>query len=331
MHVLVTGGAGYVGSVSVSALLDRGHRVSVYDSLVHGHREAVDPRARFLRGSLQDTGALSVAFDAEPVDAVLHCASFIEVGESMREPGRYFANNVGGSIALINTMLAHGVKRLVFSSTAAVYGAPEYTPIDERHPLAPINVYGQSKLMVEQMLEWYARTAGLRYVALRYFNAAGATETLGENHEPESHLIPNLLNVAVDRQGEATIFGEDYPTPDGTCVRDYIHVVDLAQAHTLALEFTAGGCGVYNLGTGEGYSVREVLRVARQVSEQPIPATVRERRPGDPPVLVASSALARRELGWQPHFDTLAAIVGSAWKWHQAHPNGYAARTEEQP
>lgn len=323
MHVLVVGGAGYIGSITVAALLDAGYQVSVYDSLVHGHRAAIDARARFLCGSLQDLGALSVAFDARPVDAVLHFAAFIEVGESMQDPGRYFANNVGGSIGLVNTMLAHGVQRLVFSSTAAVYGSPQYTPIDERHPLAPVNVYGQSKLIVEQMLAWYASQTGLRYAALRYFNAAGATAMFGEDHAPESHLIPNLLAVATGAQSSAQIFGDDYPTPDGACVRDYIHVLDLAQAHVLALERTASGSGVYNLGSGEGYSVKEVLQAARRVSEQPLAAETRPRRAGDPPVLVASAGLARRELGWTPSHSDLDEIVSSAWRWRLAHPNGY--------
>ena len=324
MHVLVVGGAGYIGSVTAAELLDAGHRVSVYDSLVHGYRRAVDPRARFLRGSLQDLGALSVAFDAEPVDAVIHFAAFIEVGESMEDPGRYFANNVGGTIGLVNTMLAHGVRRLVFSSTAAVYGPPRYMPIDEQHPLEPINVYGQSKLIVEQMLTWYASQADLRYVALRYFNAAGASDALGEDHAPETHLIPNLLTTALGRKPSVAIFGGDYPTPDGTCVRDYVHVLDLAQAHALALERTASGSGVYNLGSGEGFSVSEVLQAARRVSERSIPAEIEPRRPGDPPVLVAASALARSELGWRPRHSEIEQIVASAWHWRAAHPDGYS-------
>ena len=328
MHVLVVGGAGYIGSVTVAELLNRGHRVSVYDSLVHGHRGSLDPRARFLRGSLQDLGALSVAFDAEPVDAVIHFAAFIEVGESMEDPGRYFANNVGGTIGLVNTMLAHRVRRLVFSSTAAVYGPPLYTPIDEQHPLAPINVYGQSKLIVEQMLAWYASQADVHYVALRYFNAAGASDALGEDHEPETHLIPNLVAAALGRRPTVAIFGDDYPTPDGTCVRDYVHVLDLAQAHALALERTTAGSGVYNLGSGEGISVHDVLQAARRVSEQPIPAEIQPRRAGDPPVLVASSELARRELGWRPQHSGIDAIVASAWHWRLTHPHGYSEEAE---
>jgi UDP-glucose 4-epimerase len=324
MHVLVSGGAGYIGSVTVAALLDAGHRVTVFDSLEHGYRAAVDARAQLCEGRLQDTERLNAAFDAEPVDAVVHFAAYIEVGESMAAPGRYFANNVAGTIELLNAMLAHDVRRLVFSSTAAVYGTPEYTPLDEAHPLRPINVYGQGKLIVEQMLHWYGSQAGLRFVALRYFNASGATETLGEAHDPESHLIPNLLAVALGRKPGAQIFGDDYPTPDGTCIRDYVHVADLAAAHLLALERTERSSGVYNLGSGDGYSVREVLEAARRASGHPIPIDMLPRRAGDPAVLVASSALARQELDWQPRYQGLDAIVGSAWRWHQAHPQGYA-------
>ncbi len=325
MHVLVVGGAGYIGSVTAAALLDTGHRVTIFDSLEHGHHAAIDRRARLCEGRLQDAERLHAAFGAEPVDAVIHFAAYIEVGESMAAPGRYFANNVGGTIDLLNAMLAHDVRRLVFSSTAAVYGTPEYTPIDEAHPLRPINVYGQGKLIVEEMLRWYGAQAGLRFVALRYFNASGATETLGEDHEPESHLIPNLLAAALGRRPNAQIFGDDYPTPDGTCIRDYIHVADLADAHLLALQRTEHSRGIYNLGSGDGYSVREVLEAARRASGRPIPAEILPRRPGDPAVLVASPALAREELGWRPRYQGLDAIVGSAWRWYQAHPNGYAA------
>jgi UDP-glucose 4-epimerase len=324
MHVLVVGGAGYIGSVTVTALLDAGHRVTVFDSLVHGHRVAVDERARLWVGWLQDGPALAAVFEREPVDAVVHFAAYIEVGESMAQPGRYFANNVGGSIELINAMLAHDVRRLVFSSSAAVYGTPEYSPLDERHPTAPVNVYGQGKLAVEQMLRWYGSQAGLRFVALRYFNASGATERLGEGHEPESHLIPNLLAGALGRKPSAAIYGDDYPTPDGTCLRDYVHVSDLAQAHLLGLERTETASGVYNLGSGSGHSVLQVLEAARRVTGQAIPARMLPRRPGDPPELVASADLARRELGWQPATSGLDVILSSAWRWHQAHPQGYA-------
>ncbi len=324
MHVLVVGGAGYIGSVTVAALLDAGHRVTVYDSLEHGHRAAIDHRASLCQGRLQDGDRLRAALAAEPVDAVIHFAAYIEVGESMAAPGRYFDNNVGGTIDLLNAMLAHGVQRLVFSSSAAVYGTPQYTPLDEAHPLAPINVYGEGKLMVEQMLRWYGSQAALRSVALRYFNASGATDALGEAHEPETHLIPNLLAVALGRKPNAALFGDDYPTPDGTCIRDYVHVADLADAHLLALERTEHGSGVYNLGSGEGYSNREVLEAARRATGHPIPAEILPRRPGDPAILVASSDLARRELGWRPRRQGLDTIVGSAWRWHRAHPSGYA-------
>lgn len=327
MHVLVVGGAGYIGGVTVAALLDSGHRVTVFDSLVHGHREAVDERAHLMLGSLQDPTALAKAFETEAVDAVIHFAAYIEVGESMSEPGRYFANNVGGTIELLNTMLAHGVRRLVFSSSAAVYGTPEYVPLDEQHPTVPVNVYGQGKLMVEQMLTWYGSQAGLRSVALRYFNASGATETLGEAHQPESHLIPNLLASALGSRPHAAIFGDDYPTADGTCVRDYVHVSDLASAHLLALEQTVAGSGayslVYNLGSGCGYSVREVLETTRRITGHAIPAEVLPRRPGDPPVLVASPARAAVELGWKPARSDLETIVASAWQWLRGHPRGY--------
>jgi len=323
MHVLVVGGAGYIGSVTVGVLLDAGHRVTVYDSLVHGHRQAVDPRAHLLVGSLQDARALAAAFESDPVDAAVHFAAYIEVGESMTQPGRYFANNVGGTIELVNAMLEHGVKRLVFSSSAAVYGIPAYSPLNEAHPTVPVNVYGHGKLAVEQMLAWYGSQAGLRWVALRYFNASGATEALGEAHEPESHLIPNLLAIALGQQASAAIYGDDYPTPDGTCVRDYVHVSDLARAHLLGLERTEAGSGVYNLGSGAGHSVREVLAAARRVTGHPIPARVLPRRAGDPPELVASADRAAGELGWDAKASTLDAILDSAWRWHRAHPRGY--------
>lgn len=325
MHVLVIGGAGYIGSVTVAKLLDAGHRVTVYDSLEHGHRAALDARARLCEGTLQQPRRLAELLEADRVDAAVHFAAYIEVGESMAAPGRYFANNVGGTIELLNVLLEHDVRRFVFSSSAAVYGTPQYTPLDEGHPLAPINVYGQGKLMVEEMLRWYSAQAGLRSVALRYFNASGATETLGEDHAPESHLIPNLLAVALGRRPSAAIFGDDYPTPDGTCIRDYVHVADLADAHLLALERTEQGSGIYNLGSGDGYSVREVLEAARRATGHPIPVDILPRRAGDPAVLVASAELAKRELNWRPRQQGLDAIVGSAWRWHRRHPNGYGA------
>jgi UDP-glucose 4-epimerase len=327
VRVFVAGGAGYIGSITVQALLGAGHSVTVYDNLSHGHRMAVDVHADFVEASLQDAASLKSALEAQTFDAVLHFAAYIEVGQSMAEPGLYFANNVGGTISLINAAVEHGVQRFVFSSTAAVYGTPSYTPIDEKHPLAPINVYGQGKLMVEQMLRWYGSQCGLRFVALRYFNASGASGALGEDHAPESHLIPNLLAVPLGRRSRVDIFGDDYDTPDGTCIRDYIHVCDLADAHLLALDRTERESGVYNLGTGDGYSVRQVLDAARRATGHPIPANVLPRRPGDPAVLVASAALAERELGWRPRRSGIDTIVGDAWRWHKAHPDGYASRT----
>jgi UDP-glucose 4-epimerase len=322
MRVLVVGGAGYIGSVTVEELLDAGHDVWVLDDLSYGHRGAVDPRAALIEGSFLDSTALERAF-AEPLDAVVHFGGFIQVGESMREPGRYFQNNVSGAIAVCNAMVAHGVRRLVFSSTAALFGEPEYVPIDERHPLKPINAYGESKHVVEQLLRWYEEICGLRSVALRYFNAAGATERFGEVHHPETHLIPIVLEVAEGRRPVLPLFGDDYPTPDRTCIRDYIHVQDLAQAHVLALDYAGEHSGRFNLGSGHGHSNRQVIEAARSVTGHPIPIEVHPRRPGDPPALVASSELARAELGWRPRFEELDAIVESAWRWRRAHPNGY--------
>jgi UDP-glucose 4-epimerase len=327
MRVLVTGGAGYIGSVTAKALLDAGHAVVVYDDLSHGHRAAVDARAGLVVGSLHDLDLLTRVFTSQPFDAVVHFAALIEVGQSMAEPGLYFTNNVAGTISLLNAAIRGGVRRLVFSSTAAVYGTPVYTPIDEQHPLVPINVYGQGKLIVEQMLAWYGSQCGLRSVALRYFNASGAIETLGEDHHPESHLIPNLLAVPLGRRDHVDIYGEDYDTFDGTCVRDYVHVADLAEAHLLALARTEGASGVYNLGTGNGYSVRQVLDAARRVTGHPIPAEVLPRRAGDPSVLVASSELAERELGWQPKRNAIETIVRDAWRWHSTHRQGYDSST----
>jgi UDP-glucose 4-epimerase len=322
MQVLVIGGAGYIGSVTVAELLDAGHAVTVLDDLSYGHPGAVDSRAALIQGSFLDPAALARAFSG-PLDAVVHFGGFIAVGESMREPGRYFQNNIAGSIAVLNAMVERSVKRLVFSSTAALFGDPEYTPIDEQHPLRPMNAYGESKLIVEQLLRWYDEICGIKSVALRYFNASGATERLGEDHHPETHLIPIVLEVAEGRRPSLPLFGNDYPTPDGTCIRDYVHVQDLAQAHLLALGYTAERSGRFNLGSGHGHSNLEIVEAARRVTGQPIPVDVKPRRPGDPPVLVASSQRAREELGWRPRFEELDAIVASAWRWRQAHPDGY--------
>ena len=323
MHVLVVGGAGYIGSVTVEELLNAGHRVTVLDDLSHGHRGAVDERAALVIGSTADPAQLERAF-AEPVDAVIHFAALIAVGESMEKPGEYFENNVGNTINLLNAMLAHDVRRFVFSSTAAVFGGPQYVPLDERHPLVPVNPYGQSKLMVEQMLRWYDERKGVKYVALRYFNASGATRKFGEDHHPETHLIPIVLETAEGKRPALPLFGDDYPTPDGTCIRDYVHIQDLAQAHILALDYTASKSGRFNLGSGNGHSNREVVESVERVTGRPIKLDIRPRRAGDPPALVASSALARSELGWKPRYENLDAIVRSAWEWRQTHQHGYA-------
>jgi len=321
--VFVTGGAGYIGSVAVDALLKAGYHVTVYDSLVTGHRQAIPAEAEFIQADLADEAALRQAMAAREYLAVLHFAAFIQAGESMQNPGMYFANNVSNGIRLIEAAVESGVRRFVLASTAAVY-APRDEPLDEDAPLGPTNVYGQTKLMVEQVLEWYRRTRGLHYAALRYFNAAGAMPARGEAHPNESHLIPLVLQVALGQREKIYIFGDDYPTPDGTAVRDYIHIADLVAAHLLALDALATQDKlVYNLGNGVGYSVREVIETARKVTGHPIPAEIAPRRAGDPSRLVASSARIRRELGWQPRIPALYDIIASAWEWHRTHPGGY--------
>ena len=323
MHVMVAGGAGYIGSVTVEELLNAGHRVTVFDDLSAGHSRAVDERADLIVGSTSDAAALDGALERD-VDAVVNFSAFLSVGESMSEPGKYFANNVANTITLLNAMLRHDVRRFVFSSTAAVFGEPRYVPIDERHPLDPINPYGQSKLIVEQMLRWFDERCGLRSVALRYFNACGASPTYGEDHDPETHLIPIVLEVAEGKRRSLPLFGDDYPTPDGTCIRDYVHVQDLAQAHVLALDYAEQRSGRFNVGNGRGYSNREVIAAVERVTKREVPIDVQPRRAGDPPALVASSDLLRQELGWQPRFADLDAIVASAWRWRASHPRGYA-------
>ena len=324
MNILVTGGAGYIGSVATQELLRAGNCVTVYDNLSHGKRSAVPDGADVIVGDLGDREALSSALRHCAPEAVMHFAALIEAGESMRIPERYFRNNSASTLTLLETMLEHGTKQLVFSSTAALYGNPERTPIEEGDPLEPTNAYGESKLLVERMLQWFHRVHGLRYASLRYFNAAGATVERGEDHRPESHLIPLVLKTASGRRDEIAIFGTDYATPDGTCIRDYIHVLDLAQAHLLALDaLSARGQLVYNLGNGSGFSVREVIEVARRITRRPIRVVESQRRPGDPAILVASSHKIRTELGWKPRYPHLEDIVCSAWEWHQVHPNGY--------
>jgi UDP-glucose 4-epimerase len=324
MRILVSGGAGYIGSIVSAELLRAGHQVVVYDNLSHGHRRAVPKGAEVIVGEVGEREALDRAFEQHQPEAVMHFAALIEAGESMHFPERYFRNNTASTLTLLECMLQHGCRRLVFSSTAALYGNPEHTPIEEDAPLAPTNAYGESKLLVERKLTWFHRIHGLRYASLRYFNAAGAAGELGEDHQPESHLIPLVLQAAQGKRPSIAIYGTDYPTPDGTCIRDYIHVLDLASAHVLALDaLAARDQAIYNLGNGRGFSVRQVVEMARKVTGHAIPAENAPRRPGDPAVLVASSEKIRRELGWQPRYPELEQIVASAWEWRRRHPKGY--------
>lgn len=321
MNVFVTGGAGYIGSICAEELLNAGHTVTVYDNLSEGHRAAVDPRARFLLGRPEEDGDIRRAvLEAKP-QAILHFAANALVGESMSNPGKYFHNNVVNGLKLLNSAVEAGVRKFVFSSTCATYGPPDRVPMTEDLPQRPINPYGESKLMFERMLHWYHQIHGLEFVAFRYFNAAGASANLGEHHRTETHLIPNVLKVPLGQAKQCEIFGTDYATPDGTCIRDYIHIIDLAQAHILAL--APGKQGFYNLGNGDGYSVRQVIQACEKITGTQIPAIEKPRRPGDPPKLVASAAKAIRELGWQPKFPKLEQIVSTAWAWHQKHPHGY--------
>jgi UDP-glucose 4-epimerase len=324
MNVLVTGGAGYIGSVAAAALLSAGHTVTVLDNLSSGHRAAVPEGARFVLGDLNDRPALEAVLAAEPFDAVMHFAAFIEAGESMRDPGKFFANNTGGSLNLMEASVRHGVRRFVLSSTAAIFAGSD-EPLSEEARIEPANAYGESKRLVERMLHWYERIHGLQYAALRYFNAAGAMPERGEAHQPESHLIPRVLAVPLGQAEAVQIFGTDYPTPDGTCIRDYIHIADLVSAHLLVLDALGPerSALAYNLGNGAGYSIREVIETAREVTGHPIPAIEKPRRPGDAPRLVAASGKIQREMGWQPQFPALRDIIASAWAWHKTHPNGY--------
>jgi len=323
MNILVTGGAGYIGSATAEALIEAGHRVTVYDSLVSGQRAAVPEGARFIQADLSDSHALAETLTGQDFEAIMHFAAFIEAGESMQEPGRFYQNNYTNSLALIENAVRAGVKRFVLSSTAAVFQSSA-EPLTEESPLGPTNVYGHTKLLIEETLEWYRQIHGLRYAALRYFNASGALPNRGEAHQPESHLIPLVLRVPLGQKESANIYGSDYPTPDGTCIRDYIHIADLVSAHLLALEALGEHDRlVYNLGSGNGYSVREVIETARQVTGHPIPVHELPRRPGDSARLVASSEKIKRELSWKPEHDNLHEIIASAWQWHKSHPNGY--------
>ena len=327
MAILVLGGAGYIGSHTVYELIDAGRDVVVADNLLTGFREAVHPQARFYQLDIRDKGALDTLFQAEHIEGVIHFAASSQVGESMSDPLKYYDNNLYGTMVLLKSMVEHGVDKIVFSSTAATYGEPERVPILESDKTVPTNCYGNTKLSMEQMMGWVSKAHGLKYVALRYFNAAGAHPSgkIGEAHNPETHLIPIILQVPNGQREHVGIFGDDYATPDGTCIRDYIHVTDLAQAHILALDYLlrGGANNVFNLGNGVGFSVKEVVDVARKVTGHPIPQVISPRRAGDPAQLVASSEKARTVLGWKPQYADLETIVSSAWAWHKSHPHGF--------
>jgi UDP-glucose 4-epimerase len=321
MRIFVVGGAGYIGSVCAETLLNEGHEVSIFDNLTEGHRRALDSRADFFQGELADRPQIQAALSRVRPDAVMHFAANALVGESMRDPSKYFRNNICNGLNLLDAMIAMRVPRIVFSSTCAIFGLPERLPIEETTPASPINPYGESKLAFEKILQWYDRIHGLKFVSLRYFNAAGATKNFGEDHRQETHLIPNVLKVALGEKPNVEIYGTDYETPDGTCIRDYIHIVDLARAHILALG--APNSAFYNLGTGGGSSVREVVSACAKVTGRNIATIEEPRRPGDPPRLIASSERIKKELGWEPHYQSLEAIIESAWKWHEKFPRGY--------
>lgn len=322
MNLFVTGGAGYIGSVFTERALDAGHRVTVFDDLSEGHRSAVDARADFIQGTLADEAAVLNAVRRAKAEAVVHFAAFIVVSESMSNPGKYFRNNTANALNLLDAATACGIRKFVFSSTCATYGPPERLPMTEDLPQHPISVYGESKLLVERILGWYRQVHGLEFVAFRYFNAAGASRQFGEHHRVETHLIPNVLKVPLGQSPQCEIYGTDYPTPDGTAIRDYIHVMDLADAHLLAL--APGKQGFFNLGNGDGYSVREVINGCEKITGKRIPAVEKPRRAGDPPRLVAHAVKARTELGWNPRFPKLDDIIAGAWEWHRRHPHGYA-------
>jgi UDP-glucose 4-epimerase len=326
MHVLVTGGAGYIGSVTAEELIRRGARVTVLDNLSQGHQAAVHPEAEFVLADLEDRTLLDTLFSGQRFDAVMHFASYSLVADSVERPFCYLRDNVINGLNLLQAMVEHGVQRFILSSSANLFDQPERIPIAETEAVMPGSPYGESKFILERILHWLDRIHGLRYAALRYFNAAGATATRGEDHSPETHLIPLVLQVALGQRDHIVLYGTDYPTRDGTCVRDYIHVLDLAEAHILALQSLDQGSRAYNLGNGRGYSVREVIETARQVTGHPIPAVDGPRRAGDPADLVASSERLRHELGWQPRHADLETILQSAWEWHRSHPHGYGDR-----
>jgi UDP-glucose 4-epimerase len=326
MNLLVVGGAGYIGSATCHRLIQSGHRVTVLDNLSKGHREAVHSQSRLVEGDLGDKALIEAVCREDNIEAALHFAAFTEVGESVEKPEKYFDNNTVKTKALLDGLLAAGVRQFIFSSTAAVYGEPQFVPITEDHPKSPTNPYGWSKLFVEEILAAYHRAHGLRSIRLRYFNAAGAAFGLGEDHQPESHLIPMILEVAQGKRESIKIFGTDWDTPDGTCVRDYIHIADLADAHLKGLELLSSGHDgtFFNLGNGEGHSVLQAIETARKITGHPIPAVASGRRPGDPARLVASSQKAREVLGWKPQVPGLEEIIASAWEWRLKHPSGYS-------
>lgn len=333
MTVLVLGGAGYIGSHAVDRLVEKGYDVAVVDNLVTGHRAAVNAKSRFYEGDVRDQAFLDGVFDKEDIEGVIHFAAFSVVPESMKKPLKYFDNNTAGMVSLLEVMNKHNVKKIVFSSTAATYGEPKQIPIKETDPQVPTNPYGESKLMMEKIMRWSDEAYGIKFVALRYFNVAGAKEdgSIGEDHHPETHLVPIILEVAAGERDQLAIFGDDYPTKDGTNVRDYVHVVDLADAHILALEYLKAGhdSDAFNLGSSTGFSNKEMLEAARKVTGKEIPAKMAPRRAGDPSTLIAASDKARKTLNWQPRFDNVEDIIRTAWNWKQTHPAGYNDRNEE--
>lgn len=324
MKVLVTGGAGYIGSITTEQLINSGYEVVVFDNLFQGHKNAVHPQATFIQGDLANKGDVEKVFSDHHIDAIMHFASFTLVGESVEKPFLYLGDNTRNGLNLLETAVSYGVRKFILSSTANLFDNPQTIPIAEYESIIPGSPYGEGKYILERILHWLDKTTGLKYAALRYFNAAGASEIFGEDHDPETHLLPLILQVALGQRSHIEIFGDDYPTKDGTCIRDYIHVIDLAQAHILALEALDSGSRKYNLGNGNGYSIREVIQAVQEITGKEIPATIGQRRPGDPAELIASSESIRRELGWQPKFPDLNSIIESAWNWHQKHPNGYS-------
>lgn len=323
MNILITGGAGYIGSIITEELIKKKHKVVVLDNLQQGHKEAVHLKAIFIKGKCGNKNLLNAIFKKYKIESVIHLAAESTIGASMTNPQKYFHNNIIEGLSLLDAMLTANIKKMVFSSTAAIYGEPKEIPIQENHPLNPVNTYGESKLIFEKILDWYSRAYGIKYVSFRYFNAAGASENYGEDHRPESHLIPLVLQAALNKK-PLKIFGTDYPTPDGSCIRDYIHIIDLAQAHILALEKIDGlKEKIFNLGNEKGYSVLEVINTAKKIIGIDIPTVISDRRSGDTAVLVASSSLARKKLGWKPVYPVLETIIKSAWEWQKKYPEGY--------